>query len=444
MATLLVFLLSITAYADDSATPDELQDEQLIPFEAVGMNLPWPEELNGKEGLLGASQLGAIDFGHHVYGMAFSYTALPKDEAFDMVNSDELSEEEQEELYLTENLLVMLLATDQDLDTIQRKYEEAVGTDIPLDFILGYPLDFNNAEEIGWADGYTFYAVPGICADYLTRIDDKFAEEYQKLQQLWIETAKSGVFYAPVDQTRDEPANKLQFTTTDLEGNTVTSEELFSGNEITMVNCWGIWCSNCMDEMEELARMHTRMQEKGCGIVGLEWEKDEAMYNEAIQTLQSYGVSYPNALMPDEMVEKVWGYPATFFVDKEGTVLCNPIIGARIDVYEKILDELLSLRNDASETTKEAAFLEITDSITAVYEVHVTDDIGPVEGVMIQFCDDATCRIQETDDDGRASFEAPAGKEYEVHILKVPETYQEDDEVYIISADSTEMNIHLQ
>ena len=426
------------------AAGSETVDEQLIPFEAVGMNLAWPNELNAKEGLLGASQLGAIDFEHHVFGMAFSYTAIPKDEAFDIVNREEQSEEEQEQLYRTENLLVMLLATDLDLDTIQQEYKEAVGIEIPLDFILGYPLDFGKAEEIGQADGYTFYAVPGICDDYLTRIDEKFAEEYLKLQQLWIETAKNGVFYAPVDQTKDEPARKLQFTTTDTEGNIVTSEELFSGNEITMVNCWGIWCSNCMNEMEELARMHIRMQEKGCGIIGLEWEREEEKYKEAGQTLQSYGVSYPNALMPDEMLEDIWGFPTTFFVDKEGTVLCNEIVGARINAYENVMDRLLSQRKDAPENTEEETDLENAGSITAVYQIHVTDDAGPVEGVMIQFCDDVTCSLKETDADGTASFEAPAGKEYEIHVLEAPEIYQEDDEIYTVSADSTQMDIYLQ
>lgn len=46
--------------------------------------------------------------------------------------------------------------------------------------------------------------------------------------------------------------------------------------------------------------------------------------------------------MPDEMLEDVWGFPTTYFVDKEGTLLCNQIVGMQIGAYEKILDELLS------------------------------------------------------------------------------------------------------
>ncbi|MBO7711694.1 MAG: hypothetical protein J6S83_14590, partial [Lachnospiraceae bacterium] len=157
-----------------------------------------------------------------------------------------------------------------------------------------------------------------------------------------------------------------------------------------------------------------------------------------------FGVSYPNALIPEEMLEEVWGYPATFFVDKEGTMLCNPIMGARIDAYEKVLDRLLSQRTGAAEKTEEAAVSENDRNLAAAYQIHVTDDAGPVEGVVIQFCDDTTCSIQETDADGTASFEAPAGKEYEVHVLVVPETYQEDPEVYTVSADSSEMTIQLK
>ena len=51
---------------------------------------------------------------------------------------------------------------------------------------------------------------------------------------------------------------------------------------------------------------------------------------------------------------------------------------------------------------------------------------------------------QDTDADGTAFFEVPAGIEYEIHVLKVPEIYEKDNEVYTITADSFEMNIHLQ
>ena len=226
---------------------------------------------------------------------------------------------------------------------------------------------------------------------------------------------------------------KLAFTTTDPDGNSVTSEELFSPNEITMVNCWGIWCPYCMYELDELAQIHIGLQEKGCGIVGLEYEQDEEKYQQADATLKEYGVTYPNVVIPDEVRQYLVYFPTTFFVDREGTVIGTPIEGMAIDTYEKAVEELLSDReSDAAPGS--------TDSC----EVLVTDEDGPVEGVMLQICDDATCSMLQTDGEGRGVFEASSGNAYEVHVLKVPEGYREDAKTYSISPDTPEVEIQLE
>ena len=63
---------------------------------------------------------------------------------------------------------------------------------------------------------------------------------------------------------------------------------------------------------------------------------------------------------------------------------------------------------------------------------------------MVQFCDETTCRIGKTDGNGAAVFEVPAGVEYEVHVMKVPEGYKEDETVYHTAEGSGEVNILLE
>ena len=63
--------------------------------------------------------------------------------------------------------------------------------------------------------------------------------------------------------------SKVQFQTTDTEGNPVTSEKLFGSHEITMINIWISWCGYCIDEMEELEAINGRLGEKNCAVVGL-------------------------------------------------------------------------------------------------------------------------------------------------------------------------------
>ena len=247
------------------------------------------------------------------------------------------------------------------------------------------------------------------------------------------------------DPGREMVGEKLEFTTIDLEGNTVTSKELFSGNKITMVNFWGTWCPNCMDEMSYLAQLQERLQEKGCGILGLDYEMaltgDEAL-QAAKDVLQEYGVTYPNAVMPEELNEKVIGYPTTFFVNEDGVVLTLPIVGAYVDGYESTIDALLEGKIEAAAPIGSGRDAEPAESMTggpgdgglaenaSAYRVIVEDADGPVEGVMIQMCDDSACSLVMTDAEGIACFESPSGKAYEVHVLTVREGYEEDTTVY--------------
>jgi hypothetical protein len=139
--------------------------------------------------------------------------------------------------------------------------------------------------------------------------------------------------------------------------------------------------------------------------------------------------------MPLELVEQVSGFRTSIFVDQEGKVLGAPIVGANTEAYESGFNRFLGLKDESTETETEAAAGSQDKSaapaaIQTGYDVHVKDADGPVAGVMIQFCDDSTCNMGTTDENGVAHFDLPSGKEYEIHILVAPDGYQEDETVY--------------
>ena len=138
----------------------------------------------------------------------------------------------------------------------------------------------------------------------------------------------------------------IEFQAKDLDGNIISSSELFKNNKITMINLWGLWCPYCVRETGELAELHKKFQAKGCGIIGVEAEPkyDEKTLNAARKFLQDEGVTYPNVLMPDDVknFQEVMGYPTSFFVDSNGKILGEPIIGAQVNKYEPALDALLA------------------------------------------------------------------------------------------------------
>ena len=413
-----------------TATASQNMDQ----YQEAGINIPVVEEMENTQGLYLPYPVGAIDDERHVYAMLFVYAAMPQEDALRVMYTEESSEEEVEALEEAQCFFGVLLATDEDFETVQTVCEETLSGSVEL--------DYEKAQEVGSADGYTFYYLPWTGSEaYTSSIGGEYAEELRKLEQAVPGALENAEFYAPVDAVKGMKGQKLSFTTTDLDGNTVTSEELFSQNKITMVNCWGVWCPNCVDEMEELADMHTRLQEKGCGIVGLEWEREptEETYQLARDSMEEWGTNYPNALMPEEVNDHLEAFPTTFFVDQTGTVLEMPIVGAAVDQYESTLESLLEGEESTPETESEAVL-----SGAAVYHVNVSDEEGPVEEVAIQFCDDTTCRFSETDENGVASFEVPGGKEYEVHVIEVPDGYQEDDTVYHTEDGSNEVNIRLK
>ncbi|MFQ9427427.1 MAG: TlpA disulfide reductase family protein [Oscillospiraceae bacterium] len=55
----------------------------------------------------------------------------------------------------------------------------------------------------------------------------------------------------------------------DLDGNTVKSDELFSGNAVTVVNFWFTTCNPCVGELAELDALNKELAEKGGSLIGV-------------------------------------------------------------------------------------------------------------------------------------------------------------------------------
>lgn len=80
----------------------------------------------------------------------------------------------------------------------------------------------------------------------------------------------------------------------------------------------------------------------------------------------------------------------------------------------------------------------------AAYTIKVVDEAGdPVPGAMIQICDDATCAVAVTDENGSATHVA-APYAYEIHLLKAPEGYAKVTETFHMEPAGGELTITLQ
>ena len=423
--------------ANEETVKGEVAEDEPQETDVVGIRMDLSEVAANAKGALLPYPIGVFDDDRNIYAMPIYYIAMPKEEASAILYDTDASAEETKKLNERQTIVHVIVASAVDYDQTLKVLSEKLEID--------YSEQFARAELIGTADGYTFYAIPERDEKKLSAFDEEYLAEYDKLQQELFDVEKSATLFAPVDPAKKMTGQKLEFTTTDLDGNTVTSEELFAANEITVVNCWGLWCGNCMKEMAELKKFHDKIQEKGCGVVGLEYEAnwDDEVVKNSKDALNGFGITYPNVLIPEELVGELLGFPTTFIVDKEGTILCMPITGAHVDKYESALESFLQ-GETAADSPVDGAASTIAANQDVLYNVYVTDENGPVEGVMIQFCSSTSCTMEKTDAEGLVSFSMPAGEIYEIHVLKVPEGYEKDDAVYHTEDGKSDVQIQLK
>lgn len=140
-------------------------------------------------------------------------------------------------------------------------------------------------------------------------------------------------------------AYTFTFATMDLDGNIVTSAEIYAGNRITMINFWATWCPPCVGELAELAGVHTQLQEAGCGVVGILMDSyDPGAIETAKALMAQNGTNYPVLALGEDLyplAQVINLIPTTVFVDSSGTIVGTPIIGALVDRYVPAVKALL-------------------------------------------------------------------------------------------------------
>jgi len=136
-------------------------------------------------------------------------------------------------------------------------------------------------------------------------------------------------------------AGSFTFATTDLDGNIVTSAELYAGNKITVFNFWATWCPPCVGELGALAQLHRQLREMDCGVVGILLDDD---FDAARRLMKENSTDYPVLLLSEDMYDLVRGIttiPTTCFADEAGRIVGEPIVGAYPDRYLSAVEALV-------------------------------------------------------------------------------------------------------
>ena len=159
-------------------------------------------------------------------------------------------------------------------------------------------------------------------------------------------------FEQPQTATSDAD-NVGTFETTDIDGNTYT-EKVFSDYDLTLVNAFTTWCSPCVNEMPELEELYQEMKDQGVGVVGMVLDSvsedgtpDDSIVQKSQLLKEKTGVTYP-LLIPDKgflngRISGLQSFPESFFVDKDGNIVGDPIMGSNtFDGWKEAVEKQLA------------------------------------------------------------------------------------------------------
>jgi len=435
--TLVMFasLLSVSAMAEEYWYMD---------FDGAGVALYVPDSYMQTLGYLYPSVGEELGYNTGWYYLDMDYFAMTEDEYDAIVNKDDFTDEDHAMLFSNmANIFSMYtLAGGANLDAMAAYLAQQ-----------GFPIDLSCISKIAEDAGYTYYLYLNPNQN-ISAFRPEFAAEFRNLQARVQEIAQGAELFTPVNPYAELEGQKLSFNTTDINGNPVSSEELFGQHEITMLNVWATWCGPCVGELSEIEAINGRLAGKNCAVVGLLYDGDDP---EHVQTardiLQEKGVTYTIILPPDKIDEmlEMHAFPTTFFVDKNGILVGKPVEGAAVDAYEGAVDGLLASAGTAApkQGGATAGLNEGKNAVTrgaaandaGMYRVYVSDESGkPVEGATVQFCSASECTLGKTDAQGVASFQVPEGS-YTVHLLKVPADFEKNSTEYTMLSTYSDLSI---
>jgi len=105
-----------------------------------------------------------------------------------------------------------------------------------------------------------------------------------------------------------------------LAGDSVALSDL--RGKVVLLNFWATWCTPCRHETPFLDSLHARRSPQGLEVVGVSMDAPHAG-GEVADFVREFGVRYTILLDPQmrgEALYRVVGLPATFLVDRDGTL----------------------------------------------------------------------------------------------------------------------------
>jgi thiol-disulfide isomerase/thioredoxin len=216
-------------------------------------------------------------------------------------------------------------------------------------------------------DGSHAYLFTGKLLNDSTIVDGKFYSGYSAIETWTGKKDDSAILPDAYSLTNLKSGyDKINFSFPNLDGKKVSlSDEKFK-NKIVLVQFFGSWCPNCMDETAYLSSFYKKYQSKGVEIVGLAYERSkdfERSKKNVARLRDRFSVPYDFLItgytndkeevsksLP--MLEKFVAFPTLMIIDKSGKIrkihtgFSGPGTGTHytefVKEFEKTIDDLLT------------------------------------------------------------------------------------------------------
>lgn len=322
-----------TAKATELSLP--VQDSYEYPF--MGLKAVLPDTLKEQMENSDVIMTTAEDWTDDMTGIKYAY-----------LHWNKLTEEQKEE----------------DVNMLGTGYEEWLASIERIGTLGVYSVDViddldkitgcTEHKELGTSEDGKFKYYLSLNKDAESELTDMLEAIDVTITEMTPFNGRQSAFDIPADATSDA-SNVGTFETTDIDGNTYT-ESVFGDYDLTLVNAFTTWCSPCVNEMPELEELYQEMKDQGVGVVGMvidsvdaDGNADEDVVKKAQTLKEKTGVTYP-LLIPDKgnlngRISGLQSFPESFFVDKDGNIVGEAILGSNNlegwkEAVEKQLEEI--------------------------------------------------------------------------------------------------------
>jgi thiol-disulfide isomerase/thioredoxin len=155
--------------------------------------------------------------------------------------------------------------------------------------------------------------------------------------------------------------DKLSFSFPDESGKQVSLADEKFRNKVVVVQIFGSWCPNCMDETRYLVELHKKYKDQGLEVIGLDFEPKPTLdyFKERMERYRKdLGVDYTLLLAGSSnkqkaaealpMLNQIISFPTAMILDKSGRIreihtgFTGPGTGKSYDAYAQETETLIN------------------------------------------------------------------------------------------------------